>query len=221
MLSAQRAQLVLVLAIDAQEIVLAVHVGKAQRVAPFEAVADGKRNDETLAIKRLHVEAFVESIGLRHHRDVERAVEQQLGQPYRRRFAQGQLDAGVIVAKFRQEAHEAERADRAHHAEIERRIIEAQEFLRLSLGTLRFAEDLFEMRLHQPAEIGEVRQIALPPQEKTAQLLLELLDRTRQGGLRHVAFLGGAREVERLRNCEEITDLVHLHRATPLRFLSR
>jgi hypothetical protein len=128
----------------------------------------------------------------------------------------------MIVAEFRQEAHEAKRADRAHDPEIERRIVEAEELFRLRLGALRLAEDLFQMRFHQAAEIGEMSEVALPPQQKPAQFLLKLLDRSRQGGLRHIALLGGAREVERLRHRQKIADLVHLHSAAPLdRSLSR
>jgi len=41
---------------------------------------------------------------------------------------------GMIVAEFRQEAHEAKRADRAHDPEIERRIVEAEELFRLRLS---------------------------------------------------------------------------------------
>ena len=56
------------------------------------------------------------------------------------------------------------------------------------------------MRLQEPAEIGQVGQLAFAPQQEPAQLLLELLDGAGQRRLRHVALLGGAREVQGVRH---------------------
>ena len=66
----------------------------------------------------------------------------------------------------------------------------------------------------QPAEIGQMRQLALAPQQQAAQLLLELLDRPGQRGLRDVALLGRAGEVQRVGDRQKIADLVHLHAPT-------
>ena len=68
------------------------------------------------------------------------------------------------------------------------------------------------MRLHHPAELGQVRLVALAVEQQPAQLLLEQLDRAGQRGLGDVALLGRAREVERLAQRHEVADLVHFHR---------
>ena len=52
---------------------------------------------------------------------------------------------------------------------------------------------------------------ALAMKQRAAHLLLELLDGARQRRLRHVAALGGAREIQVLAQSEEITDLMHFH----------
>jgi hypothetical protein len=72
--------------------------------------------------------------------------------------------------------------------------------------------DLLELRAHETAEVGQVGEMALAAEQEPAQLLLELLDGAGERRLGDVALLGGAREVERLADREEIADLVHFHR---------
>src|SRR5438477_137008 len=47
------------------------------------------------------------------------------------------------------------------------------------------------------------------------ELRVELLDRARQRRLRHVAFVGPAREIEHPRHREKISDLMHFHGSSP------
>ena len=56
-----------------------------------------------------------------------------------------------------------------------------------------------------------MRQRPLAPEQVAAELLLQQLDGPRQRGLGDVAGLGGAREVQRARQGEEVADLMHLH----------
>jgi hypothetical protein len=56
------------------------------------------------------------------------------------------------------------------------------------------------MRFDQPAEIGQVGQFALAPQQQPAKLPLELLNGTRQRRLRDMAPLGCAREIQGIRH---------------------
>lgn len=70
--------------------------------------------------------------------------------------------------------------DGAHDAEANLRLLQAEETLRRRLGSLGIGQDLAQMRRDQPAEIGEMRQLALAPQQQTAEFLLELLYGTRQ-----------------------------------------
>src|SRR5215472_7828229 len=53
------------------------------------------------------------------------------------------------------------------------------------------------------------------PEQLAAQLVFELADGTGQRRLCYVALLGGTREIKRARHCQEITNLVHFHRAAP------
>jgi hypothetical protein len=46
---------------------------------------------------------------------------------------------------------------------------------------------------------------------RNSEFLFEKLDSARQRGLRHIALLTCAREIQLLGHCEEITNLVHFH----------
>ena len=74
------------------------------------------------------------------------------------------------------------------------------------------------MWLDQSAEVCEMRQLALAPQQEATHFLLELLDRARQRRLRDVTLLGCPREVQRVGDRQEIADLMHLHAATVAAF---
>jgi hypothetical protein len=61
------------------------------------------------------------------------------------------------------------------------------------------------------AKIREARRVALAVKQKPSELLLKELDRARQGGLRHIAPLACAGEIQLLGYREEITNLMHFH----------
>ena len=61
------------------------------------------------------------------------------------------------------------------------------------------------------AKVGELRQLALAVDQLAAELLLELLYPLGQGGLRDIALLGCAGEVECGRDGEEVANLMKLH----------
>jgi hypothetical protein len=69
--------------------------------------------------------------------------------------------------------------------------------------------------VHPLAKFGQLRRRPLSPEQIAAEFGLELFDRPRQRWLGHIAFAGGAREVERPRDGAEIPDLVHLHDRAP------
>src|SRR6516164_145022 len=72
-----------------------------------------------------------------------------------------------------------------------------------------------QQRQHAVAKLGELRMRTLAPKQITAQFLLELPYSAGQGGLRDVALLGAAREIERAGDRQEIPNLMHLHRSRP------
>jgi hypothetical protein len=56
---------------------------------------------------------------------------------------------------------------------------------------------------------------ALAPKKIPAEFAFELVDRAGERGLGNVAFFRRSREVERARDSQEITYLVHFHRTPP------
>jgi hypothetical protein len=67
------------------------------------------------------------------------------------------------------------------------------------------------MGTDQVAKIREVYRLALAVKKRPSKLLFENLDSARQRGLRHIALLACAGEIQLLGHREEITNLVHLH----------
>ena len=108
----------------------------------------------------------------------------------------------MVAPEAVEEADRAQRPDRAHQPQVQGRILELEEALG---GGLRgwSAADLLELRAHQPAEVGQVGEVPLAPEQETAELLLELLDGAGQGRLGDVALLGRAGEVEGLAHREK------------------
>jgi hypothetical protein len=78
-------------------------------------------------------------------------------------------------------------------------------------------EQIFQIGLYDAPEFGQVRVCPLPMEERAAELFLQQLDRTGERGLRHVAALRGAREIQMLAHGKEVPDLVHFHRTLPVR----
>src|SRR5229473_7128940 len=60
-----------------------------------------------------------------------------------------------------------------------------------------------------------MRPRAFAVEHRPAELLLEQLDRARQRGLRNVAPLRRAGEIQLLRDRYKIADLMHFHRSCP------
>src|SRR5215831_11801828 len=73
---------------------------------------------------------------------------------------------------------------------------------------------LFEQGMHPLTELSQLGR-TLAPEKIAAKLALQLLDGPRQRRLRHIALVGRAREVEDVRDREEIPDLMHFHEELP------
>src|ERR1700685_2510104 len=86
--------------------------------------------------------------------------------------------------------------DRAHDPEFERPL--CRELLGQALRQLRVVVNRLKVWTHHVAKIGEVRRFALAPEKRPSKLLFEKLDRTRQGGLGHIAPLARPGEIQRL-----------------------
>ena len=71
---------------------------------------------------------------------------------------------------------------------------------------------MLEQWQHALAELGQLRLRPLAAEQIAAELAFELTDGAGEGGLGHVTFLRGTREIERARHGEEVADLMHLHK---------
>ena len=72
-----------------------------------------------------------------------------------------------------------------------------------------------ELWLDQLAEVGQVSEVALAPEQEPAELVLQLLDCAGERRLGDVTLLGRAGEVQGLAYREEVADLMHFHRGAP------
>jgi hypothetical protein len=75
--------------------------------------------------------------------------------------------------------------------------------------------DGFQMGSNHFTEVSKMREMAFTVKKRTAKLSLQLLNRTRQRGLRNVALFSRAREIQFLGDRKKVADLVHFHTGTP------
>jgi hypothetical protein len=172
----------------------------------------GKCDAKPLTIERQHVEALAERLGLRHHREIKFALQQHFREGGWHAFDQGQLASGVCGMETRQKPHKACRADRTHDTEPNLRLLQIEKLLRRRFRGLGISEELTQMRLDEPTEVCQMRQLALAPQQQPAELLLELLDRPGQCRLRDIALLRRTCEIQGVGDRQKIAHLVHFHR---------
>src|SRR5262249_48868603 len=91
-----------------------------------------------------------------------------------------------------------DRPDAGHDSQLKNCLPAAQMPVGSSLGALRVRQDLLEHGPHELAELGQVGEAALAVDQRSPELLFELLDRASQRRLRDVTPFSGPREVQRL-----------------------
>lgn len=210
-LAADRADMIVILAIGARDHRLALDLFERHGIELAEAMPRRKHHDIAITIDRPRVEALTQRLGSGEQCEIDVSLEDHGAEVARQGLANRDLDAGMLAAEGPEEADQLERADRAHDAEIQGRLLELQEALRRGLRRACLAQHKGQMRLHEASEIGDVGEAALAPEEQAAELLFELLNRASQRGLGDMTLLGGTCEIQRVADGEEITDLVHLH----------
>src|SRR6266446_7829836 len=127
---------VLIFAIDPGEIGLPGNIGNAHPVLLPEAMTHRKGDAEPLAVQRANLEPVTEGFRLRHHGEIELAVEKEFREVPGHPFDERHLATGMRGAELGEKAHETHRSDRAHHPEIDRRVVHAQEVHRCRFGGL-------------------------------------------------------------------------------------
>ena len=96
-------------------------------------------------------------------------------------------------------------------AEIDRRAVHTQKVLRCRFGRFGLRHHLLAMRPDQASEVGQMRQVVLAPQQKSTELLLELVHGAGQRRLGDAAALCRAREVQGLAERQEVAHLMDFH----------
>ena len=86
----------------------------------------------------------------------------------------------------------------------------------LRAGALGAVVALLQQREHPLAKWREHRAWPLAPEKVATQFAFQKLDRARQRRLCYVAFFRRAGEIQRPRDCQEISNLVHFHADFPL-----
>ena len=168
---------------------------------------------EALVKQRRHVEAFRKALAGRHDGNIDLAGLEQSRQLAGDPLDELKLNPLVTPVEIGQQAGEPAWADGAHDADFQVRVSEAEEARRFAAHPTEFVEHLLEARPEQRAEIGNVGQVALAPEQQAANLVLQLLDGATERRLGDIALLGGPREVAGFANSQEIADVMNVHAA--------
>src|SRR6266511_4649529 len=99
----------------------------------------------------------------------------------------------------------------AHDPKLEGHSLLLAYILRQALCLDSRLVDSFQVRADHLAELSQMREMAFSVKERSAKLSFQLLNCTRERGLRDVALFGCAREVQFLCDRQEISDLMHFH----------
>jgi hypothetical protein len=107
------------------------------------------------------------------------------------------------------------RCNRAHQAETQRRLLQANEILRVPLGLVGLAVDLLQIRLDGAAELREMRVGTLAVEQGPAELRFQHPDGARERWLADIAAESRTGEIQFVAKRQKITDLMHFHRGYP------
>src|SRR5262249_22839150 len=198
------------IAIRAKEEILVLQVAQPNDLELLEAVAPWRDYDNALPVKPIVSKPLVGPSDIGHHRRIQIAAQQQVVETWERRFDQRQLYAEVLRTELPYKRRQPDRPDAGHDPQLKNCLPAPQMPVGSTLGALRVRQDLLEHGPHKLAELGQVGEAALAVDQRSPQLLFELLDRASQRRLRDVTLLSGPREVQRLAKRNKIADLVQL-----------
>src|SRR5690242_14412259 len=126
-----------------------------------------------------------------------------------------ELDVAEALSQFADMREDETELDAAGHGELERADLAIIDHGRERAGALGAVVALLQQRKHAFAERREHCAWPLAPEKIATQFAFQKLDSARQRRLRHMALLRRAGEIQRPRNCQEISDLVHFHADVP------
>src|SRR5215468_10803102 len=119
------------------------------------------------------------------------------------------------LCDLRDRIEDERRRDGGGEADLQWRDLLALELLGSATHRLCRGQCALQHRKDFLPKVGELRQLALAVDQLAAELLLKLLHPLRQGGLRDIALLGCAGEVECGRDGEEVASLMKFHGVSP------
>src|SRR5262249_33011615 len=145
------------------------------------------------------------------HCGVDLPLKQELDELLRCALAQLDAKSRKELCDLRDRLEDERRRDGGGEADLQWRDLLALERPGSAPHRLYRGQCALQHRKDFLAKVGELRQLALAVDQLATELLLELLHPLGQSGLRDVALLGCASEVECGRDGEKITNLMKLH----------
>jgi len=176
----------------------------------------GEGHHEFVGMNETEIEPFVGRLDRRQDRCIELAREETSLDDLRFRDLYRYVEARELAYEPAQQRRERVRFRPHADAERQRSHVIFPQPTRVVLRGFGGRETRLKVRQHHASEIGQMRVRALATKQETAQFSFQLLDGAGQRGLSDTQLLGGLREVEAPRSCEEVTDLMHFHVGLPV-----
>src|SRR5512139_1566287 len=127
-----------------------------------------------------------------------------------------EFDVAEALSQFVDMREDETELNAAGYGELERADLAIVDHGRERAGALGAVVTLLQQRKHALAERREHCAWPLAPEKVATQFAFQKLDRARQRRLCYVAFFRRAGEIQRPRDCQEISHLVHFHSDAPL-----
>jgi len=143
------------LAIGAKQVALVRDVVELDARLLFQPMARRDGDQHALAEQLERMEPLlVDAVRQAEDGDVDLAGGEHVLQRLGRGVAQIDVDVGIAAMKAAHQVEQLARTDRAHDADAERRLPQLLEVARPRLGGFRLRQDLGQIGLHHPAELG-------------------------------------------------------------------
>src|SRR6516225_5654057 len=183
----------------------------ADRRTVCERVCRREKRDVALLEQRPVVDAGRHVLHVPDHCGVDLPLKQEVDELLRCALAQLDAKSRDELCDLRDRIEDERRRDGGGEADLQWRDLLALELPGSATHRLCRNQCALQHRKDFLAKVGELRQLALAVDQLAAELLFELLHPLGQRGLRDIALLRCAREVECGRDGEEVANLMKLH----------
>src|SRR5215813_7643076 len=183
----------------------------ANRGTVCEPMCRRENRDVALLEQQPVVDAGGHVLYVPDHCSVDLPLKQEVDELLRCALAQLDAKSRDELCDLRDRIEDERRRNRGGEADLQWRDLLALELLGSATHRLCRGQCALQHRKDFLAKVGELRQLALAVDQLATELLLELLHPLGQGGLRDIALLGRAGEVECGRYGEEVANLLKFH----------